>query len=242
MGWQGRCDEVSAKTLTTHGVGTTYIITYLFQMPPKKYVCVWGLRFCLFASAPTDLHHHPSIQYLSHRFTMHGQKRSEYKSRLLHTETSLKLATKAKQWNHLNHELLTQHRRLLLLSSSVDGHGSSSIGKDDDDDDDIIAKTPPPSPAILLLLTDKMLSVNPDPSHLWNIRRELLLLLPLLQTKKETKDDDDDDDEDNNNAEDGKVATAITTFNIDKQLQEELKLTAHCLQRNPKSYATWHRK
>ena len=167
---------------------------------------------------------------------MHGQKRSEYKSRLLHTETSLKLATKAKQWNHLNHELLTQHRRLLLPSSSVDGHGSSSISKDDDDDD-IIAKTPPPSPAILLLLTDKMLSVNPDPSHLWNIRRELLLL-PLLQTKKETKDDDDD----NNNAEDGKVATAITTFNIDKQLQEELKLTAHCLQRNPKSYATWHRK
>jgi len=190
---------------------------------------------------PTKYYFIPSIYYI---FTMHGQKRSEYKSRLLHTETSLKLATKAKQWNHLNHELLTQHRRLLLLSSSVDGHGSSSIGKDDDDDD-IIAKTPPPSPAILLSLTEKMLSVNPDPSHLWNIRRELLLLQPLLQTKKETKDDDDDDDDDDeedNNVEDGKVATAITTFNIDKQLQEELKLTAHCLQRNPKSYATWHRK
>jgi hypothetical protein len=178
---------------------------------------------------------------------MHGQKRSEYKSRLLHTETSTKLATKARQWNHLNHELLTQHRRL-LLSSSVDGDGgssssSSSIRKEDDDDD-IIAKTPP-SPAILLSLTEKMLSVNPDPSHLWNIRRELLLLLPLLlqTTTKEKKkvDDDDDDDDDNNNAEEGKVATAtITNFNIDK-LQEELKLTAHCLQRNPKSYATWHR-
>jgi hypothetical protein len=166
---------------------------------------------------------------------MHGQKRSEYKSRLLHTETSTKLATKAKQWNHLNHELLTQHRRLLLDGDC--GSSSSSIRKEDDD---IIAKTPPPpSPAILLSLTEKMLSVNPDPTHLWNIRRELLLLPLLQQTTKEKKKVDDDDDVDNNNTEEGKVAT-VTNFNIDK-LQEELKLTAHCLQRNPKSYATWHR-
>lgn len=169
---------------------------------------------------------------------MHGQKRSEYKSRLLHTETSTKLATKAKQWNHLNHELLTQHRRLLLDGDC--GSSSSSIRKEDDDDD-IIAKTPP-SPAILLSLTEKMLSVNPDPSHLWNIRRELLL--PLLQqtTKKEKKVDDINSNGSADGAEEGKVATTTTTnFNID-MLQEELKLTAHCLQRNPKSYATWHRK
>jgi hypothetical protein len=170
---------------------------------------------------------------------MHGQKRSEYKSRLLHTETSTKLATKAKQWNHLNHELLTQHRRLLLSSVDGDGSGSSSIHKEDDD---IIAKTPPPpSPAILLSLTKRMLSVNPDPSHLWNTRRELLLLPLLQQTTKEKKKVDDDINSigSADGAEESKVAT-VTNFNIDK-LQEELKLTAHCLQRNPKSYATWHR-
>ena len=238
MGWYGDATKYRQKRNTTSLCWRErYLHNYLVG---QIMVCRLPLACLFLPPHPTKYYFIPSIYYI---FTMHGQKRSEYKSRLLHTETSLKLATKAKQWNHLNHELLTQHRRLLLLSSSVDGHGSSSIGKDDDDDD-IIAKTPPPSPAILLSLTEKMLSVNPDPSHLWNIRRELLLLQPLLQTKKEAKDDDDDDDdeEEDNNAEDGKVATAITTFNIDKQLQEELKLTAHCLQRNPKSYATWHRK
>lgn len=165
---------------------------------------------------------------------MHGQKRSEYKSRLLHIETSNKLATKAKQWNHLNYELLTQHRRLLQLS--LDDRSSSSSSTSTSKDDTIIASTPP---AILLSLTEKMLIVNPDPSHLWNIRRELLLL-PLKQTKKGKVDNNDND----NNAvgvKDDKAITTTITFNIDK-LQEELKLTAHCLQRNSKSYATWHRK
>ena len=73
---------------------------------------------------------------------------------------------------------------------------------------------------MLLVLTEKMLSVNPDPTHLWNIRREMLLL-PL----------GNDGDE----ATDG----SGSSFTV----ESELKLTAHCLKRNPKAYATWfHRK
>jgi len=96
--------------------------------------------------------------------TMHGQKRSEYKSRLLNPETSTKLATKAQQWNHLSNELLTQRRRLFCPSdvgASADGDGASSA-------EAAAADTKKPSPEILLSLTEKMLSVNPDPSHLWN--------------------------------------------------------------------------
>eukprot|EP00956_Cyclotella_meneghiniana_P023756 scaffold46837_cov63-Cyclotella_meneghiniana.AAC.2 len=124
---------------------------------------------------------------------MHGQKRSEYKSRLLNPDTASKLATKAQQWNTLSHELLSQRHRLFRPPDAADGNN-------------------PPSPKLLLNLTEKMLSVNPDPSHLWNIRREMLLNLKEKGTSK---------------------------FDLDP----ELTLTSHCLQRNPKSYATWfHRK
>ena len=143
---------------------------------------------------------------------MHGQKRSEYKSRLLNPETASKLATKAQQWNHLSHELLTQRRRLL-------GPTFHPASADDDDG----AK---PSPEILLTLTEKMLSVNPDPSHLWNIRRELLLHVPKM-------------DGDTVVVTDLNRPSVSVVPNID--IQSELKLTAHCLQRNPKAYSTWHR-
>jgi hypothetical protein len=122
---------------------------------------------------------------------MHGQKRSEYKSRLLNPEAASKLATKAQQWNALSHELLSQRKRLITP---------------------LDADAKPPSPKMLLTLTEKMLTVNPDPSHLWNIRREMLLHL----LEKESSQFD---------------------------VQPELSLTAHCLQRNPKAYSSWfHRK
>ena len=144
---------------------------------------------------------------------MHGQKRSEYKSRLLNPETSSKLATKAQHWNHLSHELLTQRRRLF-----------SPQARPDPEDDGGVAHLPPPkpSPEILLSITEKMLSVNPDPSHLWNIRREMLLY--SVQPGAAAAMDN---------------ATKKSHLNINA----ELSLTAHCLQRNPKSYSAWyHRK
>ena len=144
---------------------------------------------------------------------MHGQKRSEYKSRLLNPETSSKLATKAQHWNHLSHELLTQRRRLF-----------SPQARPDPEDDGGVALLPPPkpSPEILLSITEKMLSVNPDPSHLWNIRREMLLY--SIQPGAAAAMDD---------------ATKKSHLDINA----ELSLTALCLQRNPKSYSAWyHRK
>mmetsp|Transcript_21522 Transcript_21522/g.46766 ORF Transcript_21522/g.46766 Transcript_21522/m.46766 type:complete len:137 (-) Transcript_21522:1355-1765(-) len=113
---------------------------------------------------------------------MHGQKRSEYKSRLLHPETATKLATKAQQWNHLSHELLTQRRRLFGQSSPPAGTNGIAA------DADVVDAVAKPSPEILLTLTEKMLSVNPDPSHLWNIRREMLLYVPVGPTS--ANDDD----------------------------------------------------
>ncbi|KAL3794761.1 hypothetical protein HJC23_012771 [Cyclotella cryptica] len=131
---------------------------------------------------------------------MHGQKRSEYKSRLLNPEAASNLASKAQQWNALSQELLSQRRRLFGFSPSPLADAGTATD------------APPPSPQILLTLTEKMLTVNPDPSHLWNIRREMLLYL---------------------------IQIGSSTFDV----QPELKLTAHCLQRNPKAYATWfHRK
>ncbi len=151
--------------------------------------------------------------------TMHGQRRSEYKSRLLNPETSSKLATKAQQWNHLSHELLTQRRRLL---GPTPPPASADNAAADGDGNGIGSK---PSPEILLTLTEKMLSVNPDPSHLWNIRRELLLYVPRMDEDTGIVTDLD------------RPSASIPNLDI----QSELKLTAHCLQRNPKAYSAWHR-
>jgi len=163
---------------------------------------------------------------------MHGQKRSEYKSRLLHPETATKLATKAQQWNHLSHELLTQRRRLFGQSSPPAGTNGIAA------DADVVDAVAKPSPEILLTLTEKMLSVNPDPSHLWNIRREMLLYVPVGPTSA------NDDDA----AVAGMVAGNLDNSNPPPQnsafkVQTELTLTSHCLMRNPKSYSAWyHRK
>ena len=161
---------------------------------------------------------------------MHGQKRAEYKSRLLNPETSTKLATKAQQWNHLSSELLQQRRSL------CEEVGASTSYDDVEDDNATAASSSnkKQSPEILLSLTEKMLSVNPDPSHLWNIRREMLLYVPTSEAAAR-KNDTEDDTATNN--------TPTTKGPPSIDINAELSLTAHCLQRNPKSYAAWyHRK
>ena len=160
---------------------------------------------------------------------MHGQKRAEYKSRLLNPETSTKLATKAQQWNHLSSELLQQRRSLFEVGAST------SDGVEDDDNATAASSSnKKPSPDILLSLTEKMLSVNPDPSHLWNIRREMLLYVPTSEAAARKNDTEDDTATKN---------TPTTKGPPSIDINAELSLTAHCLQRNPKSYAAWyHRK
>ena len=177
---------------------------------------------------------------------MHGQKRSEYKARLLHPDTRVKLGSKAKQWNHLSDELLKQRRR--LFRPSDDEHQRISVAEDEAND--ATGSSPSPSPEVLLALTEKMLSVNPDPSHLWNIRREMLVhILQSSETqptavKSDTTttstDTADNKEEEKDVAVEGSVLQNSATV---LDIQGELKLTAHCLQRNPKAYSTWfHRK
>ncbi len=147
---------------------------------------------------------------------MHGQKRAEYKARLFHPDTRAKLGSKAQQWNHLSEELLKQRRRLFASPPPLSDVDTTSKTANDGGD---AADAAAPSPEVLLALTEKMLSVNPDPSHLWNIRREMLVY--LIHNQEDVDND------------------ISSIFDI----EAELKLTAHCLQRNPKSYSAWfHRK
>eukprot|EP00986_Skeletonema_menzelii_P013223 scaffold7559_cov137-Skeletonema_menzelii.AAC.7 len=162
---------------------------------------------------------------------MHGQKRAEYKARLLQPDTRAKLGSKAQQWNHLSEELLKQRRRLFAspppLSDTVTTtEGAANVG-------DAAAAETAPSPEVLLALTEKMLSVNPDPSHLWNIRREMLVY--LIQSSQPSAIDTAGDNQEGDDNNSSKPSTL--------DIEAELKLTAHCLQRNPKSYSAWfHRK
>lgn len=148
---------------------------------------------------------------------MHNQNRAEYKARLADPAVSAKLAAKAAQWNALTREVASR-RAGLAASSPPD------------------ALTSPAEAAASLTLIEKLLTVNPDPSHLWNHRRELLLL--------PNKDDDESQPPSSTqdvSAADISASSTATTANFD--LDQELRLTATCLQRNPKAYAAWfHRK
>ena len=149
---------------------------------------------------------------------MHNQNRAEYKARMADPAVAAKLAGKASQWTALTRELAS--RRV-----GAAGAGTSS------------ASSPPAVPpsegaASTLKMIEKLLTVNPDPAHLWNHRRELLLLPPSADVSPASADDD---------APETSTSDASTSTNFD--LEDELKLTAACLQRNPKAYAAWfHRK
>lgn len=125
---------------------------------------------------------------------MHGQNRSEYKARFLDQKVSAALAQKAQQWNALSKELISRRRPQEPDSSTARDLEWKST----------------------LALTEKLLSVNPDPSHLWNRRREILIALA------KTEED--------------------VSINVISVGNEQI-LTARCLERNPKAYSPWfHRK
>ena len=125
---------------------------------------------------------------------MHGQKRSEYKARQNDKKVSAVLSQKAQQWNALSRELVSRRRPQEPSSLSNEEERSSWIST--------------------LALSEKLLSVNPDPSHLWNRRREILIAI-----NNQSKDDE------------------TCSF------RNEQILTAKCLERNPKAYGSWfHRK
>ena len=86
---------------------------------------------------------------------MHNQNRSEYKARLANPAVAAKLTEKASQWNALTRT---------VLSRRTGGPASPPV------------VPPSDAAASTLQLLEKLLTVNPDPNHLWNHRRELLLL------------------------------------------------------------------
>ena len=132
---------------------------------------------------------------------MHGKKREEYKAKLRDDKTAAALAHKANQWHALCRGLSERRRQ-----QQTNDDDSSSL--------ETIQETQ--------TLLEKALTVNPDPNHLWNHRRELMLLLIRRRQQHQTQGDDDD---------------------FDFDLSTELKLVQAALMRNPKAYGAWfHRK
>ena len=99
---------------------------------------------------------------------MHNVKRSEYKARLLDPAVSAKLSAKALHWNALSRELLSSRERLRREPSSP-----PHVSNGDADADAATDSPSTPSPEVLIALTEKMLTVNPDPAYLWNVRRDV---------------------------------------------------------------------
>lgn len=91
---------------------------------------------------------------------MHGRKRAEYKARQRDPALSAATAKKAEQWCYLSKELLARRGRLSPPPQRAQ-RPETEARMDVDEE--------------TLKLTEKLLSINPDPGHLWNHRRELLL-------------------------------------------------------------------
>lgn len=129
---------------------------------------------------------------------MHGRNRAEYKSRLLDPTISAGMAKRAATWFSLSSHLAERCSQGMLFESS-DGSEKSLVMIEEK----------------ILQLTEKLLKVNPDPGHLWNIRRDIL----LRRWNTSTGNGDD--------------------ICIDR----ELDLASCGIGKNPKAYAAWfHRK
>ena len=147
---------------------------------------------------------------------MHGQRRDEYKARLRDETTAKKLEKKALTWNKISTELLQQKKNSSSGARMNINSQDSNTSKDIDCDSESSER----SLALVLGLTDKLLSVNPDPNYLWNHRRETLLLKLKLKSDNYA------------------AADAASEF-----IEQEQILTQTALQRNPKAYGAWfHRK
>lgn len=121
---------------------------------------------------------------------MHDQKREEYKARLSNAVIASKLSQKAMQWNTLTSELLKIRNDIISKK------------------DELNLENP-------LQTIENLLVINPDPSYLWNYRRELLEI---------------------------KIAKG-TQCNMEEWIHQEQLMTQRALECNPKAYGAWfHRK
>ena len=144
---------------------------------------------------------------------MHGKKREDYKARLKEPKVAEGLSHKAQQWHALMDTLSQQRSRHRQRGQKEEGTGG--LESKDVDGDEVILASAAASTTTTMDLVEKALLVNPDPSHLWNHRREL-----VQQYMGEQEHCDKS-----------------------KILQHELTLTQSAIQRNPKAYGAWfHRK
>ena len=144
---------------------------------------------------------------------MHGRKREEYKARLKEPKVAAGLSHKAQQWHALM-GTLSQQRNFNRRHGQKEEVTEGLESKDTDGDEAMSASAITPT-STTMDLVEKALLVNPDPSHLWNHRRELV---------QQCMDEQEPCDK-------------------SKVLQHELTLTQSAIQRNPKAYGAWfHRK
>jgi len=211
---------------------------------------------------------------------MHGKKRSEYKARLKDPKTAAVLEKKAEQWYILMKELQdrrTSSRRrqqcqrqqqrqrqqqeqgLLPETVVVDDDTDTDTDTDTDINVNIVTSTSESDSSIAtatatattLKLLEKALMVNPDPTNLWNHRREVIIeqlnqqqqqqqqQKSSLSSGEKIKGTDKEDDTDK----DLKSSSSSSSSLLLLLLDQERGLTQAALQRNPKAYGAWyHRK
>jgi hypothetical protein len=187
---------------------------------------------------------------------MHGRKRDEYKARLLDPKTAAGLAHKAQQWHALMATLLQQRQTLRERAN------------DNDNDEDAATAVVLDSNhheshhhhhhhhrkistnATTMELVEKALLVNPDPSHLWNHRKELvhekvtlLEAVPLERNQGNDSTPTTTTTAETTTTEMTTTTTTATTTTAWMVYQQELPLTQAAIERNPKAYGAWfHRK
>lgn len=176
--------------------------------------------------------HHFKNQNNHFQKEMHGQRRDEYKARLKDETTAKKLEKKALTWNKISAEIV-QQRKILKQSAAADlldanDHVNAGEGADAGERSMVSNK-------IALGLTEKLLSVNPDPSYLWNHRRDVLLAA-LNSNNDANNNSKSDTDVDVDGGSNGDISPSDF-------IQQEQILTQTALERNPKAYGAWfHRK
>jgi len=154
---------------------------------------------------------------------MHGVSRSKYKSLQADLETATALEKKALQWNTLTKAVLESRQRLMMCAASNNSVRNKQepprvVSNEEEEEEEEIKK--------VFELTSKLLVVNPDPSHLWNYRRELLMKMKDLNINNNNENNKGDDNEKDNDI-----------------LKTELEITQKALEKNPKAYSAWfHRK
>jgi len=196
---------------------------------------------------------------------MHGQRRTEYKAHLRDDKISEALSRKAQNWQTLSSAL-----RSLRINNDIDNDDNNvvTVGSKEKDEN----KNGGGSCRIVnreesgerkqeecdgmekkrryrhqhhqkaLKLSETLLSVNPDPTDVWNQRREALLFLHRETVKGGIVEDSGVGNVGENKGDgEGESKVGNDYFKVAAQfLKGELVLTSTCLKKNPKSYGAWH--